>query len=63
MVESESSPVEIRVIPDSKKEVKNPTIRDVHPGQNTMIIQDNDFNIYKTGLKLDYSPKEIEIFG
>jgi len=32
MVESESSPVEIRVIPDSKKEVKNPTIRDVHPG-------------------------------
>lgn len=28
-----------------------------------MLIQDDDLNIYKTGLKLDYVPKQIDIFN
>lgn len=26
-----------------------------------MIIQDSDNNLYKTGLKLDYSPKKVNL--
>lgn len=28
-----------------------------------MMIQDEEFNIFKTGLKLDYSPKQINLFS
>lgn len=28
-----------------------------------MIVQDDELNIYKTGLKLDYSAKQINIFS
>lgn len=54
MVESENVPVNIPV--DSGKR-----IRDFHTGMNTMLIQDEDGGIFKTGLKLDYSPKQIKL--
>lgn len=27
------------------------------------MIQDDDLNIFKTGLKLDYTPKQINLFS
>ena len=55
MVESESVPIEVKVIEESTQTAME--VKDFHPGTNTMLIQDVNNNIYKTGLKLDYSPK------
>jgi alpha-tubulin suppressor-like RCC1 family protein len=46
MVESENTPVS--------------DIKDFHTGQNTMIIRDVEDRVYKVGLKIDYTPKEID---
>jgi hypothetical protein len=27
-----------------------------------MLVRDEDDNIYKVGLKLDYSPKQVDLF-
>ena len=53
MVESESFPVSLGF--DGRR------VRDFHCGQNTMIVQLEDGSIYKTGLKLDYTPKHIDL--
>lgn len=54
MVESESVPVQI-VTEDGSP------VKDFHTGMNTMLIQSDKGDIYKTGLKLDYSPKKISL--
>lgn len=58
MVESENQPTLIPVI---DKDNKPQLVKDVHTGQNTMMIMDEHNNVYKTGLKLDYSPNQIDL--
>lgn len=53
MVESENIPVQINVGETPRR------IKDFHTGMNTMLIQDEEDKVYKTGLKLDYTPKEV----
>lgn len=53
MVESENIPIQI---PVGENKVK-----DFHTGMNTMLILDEADNVYKTGLKLDYSPAKIKL--
>lgn len=53
MVESESTPIQIGV--------EGAKVKDFHAGMNTMLIQDENDNIFKTGLKLDYSPKKVTL--
>jgi alpha-tubulin suppressor-like RCC1 family protein len=60
MIESENVPVLVPVI-DSKN--KPHLVKDFVPGLYTMMIRDEDDNIYKVGMRLDYTPKEINIFG
>jgi alpha-tubulin suppressor-like RCC1 family protein len=60
MVESENVPALVRVA-DAKDQPQ--LVRDFTPGQNTMMIQDDELNVYKVGLKLDYSPKQVNLFG
>lgn len=52
MVESENVPVNIKV---------EAPVADFHPGTNTMLIKDSEGAVYKTGLKLDYTPKKIAV--
>lgn len=59
MVESENEP--IKITPTNSKG-ENHKVKDFHTGQNTMMIRDVNDSIYKTGLKLDYTPKELEFF-
>ena len=59
MVESESVPTQISFY-DAEENLPR-GIRDFHAGQNTMLFQDELGNIYKTGLKLDYSPKQVKL--
>ena len=57
MVESENVPVNIKV---------DAPVKDFHPGTNTLLIRDVEGSVYKTGLKLDYTPRKIvlpEEFG
>lgn len=54
MVESENVPTLVNVT-DKNNEVQ--LVKDFTTGQNTMMIQDTNDKIYKTGLKLDYTPK------
>jgi hypothetical protein len=60
MVESENVPIAINVL---DKNDKPHLVKDFHPGQNTMILRDDEDNIYKVGLKLDYQPKQVNIFN
>lgn len=60
MVESESVPVGVSVLDNQNKPH---IVKDFHPGQNTMMIRDEEDNIYKIGLKLDYQPKQVNIFS
>ena len=57
MVESESIPVSVIFEQEQDK-----GISDFHTGQNTMLLRDDDGSVYKTGLKLDYSPKKLDFF-
>ena len=50
MVESENVPVAISL-------GNGQAIKDFNTGQNTMMILDKQNSVFKTGLKLDYSPK------
>ncbi len=54
MVESENVPLAVNL--DGHK------VKDFNPGQNTMMIIDDENSVYKTGLKLDYSPKKMNFF-
>ena len=56
MVESENSPIQITVDDGNVSKLK-----DFHTGMNTMLMQDEEGKIYKAGLKLDYSPKEVKL--
>lgn len=53
MIESENVPVNVQL-------ENGAMIKEFRTGQNTMLIQDETDRIYKTGLKLDYVPKEIK---
>jgi hypothetical protein len=55
MVESENVPLPVILEGGNK-------IKDFNPGQNTMMIIDDENYPYKTGLKLDYSPKKLKFF-
>eukprot|EP00826_Nyctotherus_ovalis_P042427 TRINITY_DN4360_c0_g2_i8.p1 TRINITY_DN4360_c0_g2~~TRINITY_DN4360_c0_g2_i8.p1 ORF type:complete len:327 (-),score=43.35 TRINITY_DN4360_c0_g2_i8:164-1144(-) len=57
MVESEDLPTKIS-FGESKEEIK---IKDFACGNRTMILLDKDENVYKTGMRFDYSPKKIEV--
>jgi alpha-tubulin suppressor-like RCC1 family protein len=59
MVESENTPVSIQVA-DKAGNMRDVDIKDFHTGQNTMIIRDVEDRVYKVGLKIDYTPKEID---
>jgi len=59
MVESENIPTQISV--GTKEDGTPKIITDFHAGMNTMLIKDEQGLIYKTGLKLDFSPKEISM--
>ena len=56
MIESENSPVQVNLV-NANNEAQ--IIKDFTNGQNTMLIQDENNQIYKTGLKLDYSPRPL----
>lgn len=60
MVESESIPIQVNVIDEKTQQPM--LVKDFHPGTNTMLIQDVNNNVYKTGLRLDYSPKQLNFF-
>ncbi|TNV74875.1 hypothetical protein FGO68_gene16760 [Halteria grandinella] len=53
MVESESQPAQV-VVEGGK-------VKNFATGMNTMLIQDEGDNVYKTGLKIDYTPKRFEL--
>ena len=59
MIESENTPVMVTV---ADKEDKVQFVKDFTTGQNTMMIRDTNNKIYKTGLKLDYTPKYLDFF-
>ena len=50
MVESENVPLLVSLENGNR-------VKDFHTGQNTMMIIDEEYNVMKTGLKLDYTPK------
>jgi len=35
-------------------------IQDFHCGMNTMLMRDHKNRVYKTGMKLDYTPKLVK---
>ena len=43
------------------KGLDNVKIIDFHCGENTMLIKDQEGKLYRTGLKVDYTPSLIEI--
>lgn len=59
MIESENTPKEVDLdsclSEEESKDIVHVT--DFNAGQNTMIIRDSKNRIYKTGLKIDYTPK------
>lgn len=57
MVESESQPKEVAIVDANEQMIP---VVDFSTGQNTMIVRAEDNSIYKTGLKLDYSPKRLD---
>lgn len=59
MIESESSPTQISV--GTNEDGTPKIIKDFHAGMNTMLIKDDKGLIYKTGLKLDFVPKKINM--
>ena len=54
LIESEKVPMKINFQDDVK-------IQDIYCGQNSMAMLGNDGNVYRTGLKLYYSPSVLEI--
>lgn len=54
MTESENVPINIEA-------PSGLPIRDFHTGMNSMLILDTEHNVFKTGLKLDYVPKEVRL--
>ena len=62
MVESESVPRMLSfstAFPEGHVEEEPVIIRQVNCGQNTMIMKDIQNRIFKTGLKIDYTPKLV----
>lgn len=59
MVESENQPTTIKCINKNEEEVE---VDSFSLGQNTMILKDVENRIYKTGLKLDYTPTPLTFF-
>ena len=59
MVESENVPREV-IFTDEKTQAPL-RIKNFHAGMNTMLFQDENGGIYKTGLKLNYTPKKIAL--
>jgi len=53
MVESESQPAQVTV--------EGGKVKNFATGMNTMLIQDESDKVYKTGLKIDYTPKRFEL--
>lgn len=56
MVESENVPTNV-FLKDNDGEIN--LIKDFSIGQNTMMIQDVNNDLYMTGLKLNYEPKKL----
>ncbi len=54
MIESEKHPLLV-------KDLDNVKIVDFTCGENTMLIKDSEGRLYRTGLKVDYTPTLIEI--
>lgn len=63
LVESESNPKELdfkSALPEGEKDATPVMIQDFSCGMNTMLMRDHKNRVYKTGLKLDYTPKLIK---
>lgn len=63
LVESESVPKELDFttsFPGHDTHDEPVFIQDVYCGQNTMIMRDFEGNVFKTGNRLDYTPKMID---
>jgi alpha-tubulin suppressor-like RCC1 family protein len=59
MVESENVPREVLFVDEKTNTIKK--IKDFSAGMNTMLFQDEEGGIYKTGLKLNYTPGKITL--
>jgi alpha-tubulin suppressor-like RCC1 family protein len=59
MVESENVPREVLFVDEKTNTIKK--IKDFSAGMNTMLFQDEEGGIYKTGLKLNYTPGKINL--
>jgi hypothetical protein len=44
----------------SEKDEGPVLIQDFHCGMNTMLMRDHKNRVYKTGMKLDYTPKLVK---
>lgn len=60
MIESENTPTEVNLEDAlSASEREAVVVREFSAGQNTMVIRDSKNRVYKTGLKIDYTPKLV----
>ncbi len=59
MIESENTPKEVDFQQSlAAEEQSEPVIvTDLNAGQNTMLVRDSKNRVYKTGMKIDYTPK------
>lgn len=63
LVESENIPREVnfaQALPIDQQSTPV-MVTDVSTGNNTMIVKDSENRVYKTGLKIDYSPKLVAL--
>jgi len=59
LVESENLPKEVNIreaVPEADKPL---IVTDFSTGMNTMLVRDNEGHIFKTGQKIDYTPKLV----
>jgi hypothetical protein len=56
LVESENVPTEVQLLDENEKPHQ---VSRFSMGQNTMMIQDENSDIYITGLKIHYTPKRL----
>jgi hypothetical protein len=52
---------EIEKIPLMVQKDSNVKFVDFYCGENTMLLKDDQGNLWKCGLKLDYTPSKIEL--
>ena len=64
LVESENVPKEVDLqsaLPQSGEDDDTPIVVDVHTGMRTMLVLDNKQRLFQTGMKIDWSPKCVNL--